>query len=367
MGPLEIEFKHIEELDEKRLTRLLKKLLHLEADANSILKSAVDVSLRIHVPDGGEDGRIQWEGGVEKTDYIPNRFTLFQCKAQPMSKAKCKNEILIKRKQELKPKVKEVFDANGTYVLFCHKSIRAKNTRIDGFREGLKIAGRDDWETADIKIYDAEEIADWANGFLPAVIYVLECNGRYIVPGLQSWMRWKGYPEYENKYFPNDKLEEYIKTLRQNIVMKGQVVQIVGLSGLGKTRLVLEAFKPSEDESKVEQNILNNKMLYFDASQGGNGLVNFICDMRSSNISGILVVDECEQELNRRLIREVRRPDSNLSLVTLDLEPESSKPDYPIIYLQQNDCKGVVKQIVIRAGVMRLSPESKSWHKTFLA
>jgi hypothetical protein len=113
-------------------------------------------------------------------------------------------------------------------------------------------------------------------------------------------MRWKGYPEYENKYFPNDKLEEYIKTIRQNVLIKGQVVQIAGLSGLGKTRLVLEAFKPDEDESKIEQNILNNKMLYFDASQGESGLVNFICDMRNSNISGVLVVDECEQELNRR-------------------------------------------------------------------
>jgi hypothetical protein len=346
MGPFEVEAKHIEKLDSLQLTRLLKQLLHLEASANDISKSTVDVSLKINEPDKGEDGRIQWVGGPEKTDYIPNRFTLFQCKAQPMDKEKCKKEILIQRGKELKEKVKEVFNAKGTYALFCHKSIKEKKSRIDGFREGLKIAGRDDWETADIKIYDAEKIADWTNGYLPAVIYVLECNGRYIIPGLQSWIRWKGYLEYENKYFPNDKLGEYIKTIRQNIMAKGQIVQIVGLSGLGKTRLVLEAFKPSEDDSKIEQNILNNNVLYFDASQDGGELVNFICSMRNNNISGILVVDECEQELNRRLIKEVRRSDSNLSLVTLDLELESRKPDYPIIYLQQNDCRGVVRQIV---------------------
>jgi hypothetical protein len=348
MGPLEIGFKHIENLNPEQLTLLLKKLLHLEADANNISKSAVDVSLKINVPDGGEDGRIQWEGGLEKTEYIPNRFTLFQCKSQPMSKAKCKSEILIQRKKELKAKVKEVFDAKGTYVLFCHRPIKDKKSQIDGFREGLKIAGRDDWETADIKIYDAEKIADWVNKFPPTIIYVLECNGRYMVPGLQTWKRWKGYKEYSNKYFTNDKLEGHLKTLRQNIE-KDRVVQIVGRSGLGKTRLVLEAFKPDENELNVEQNILNNKMLYFDASQGGSELVNSICDMRSGNISGILVVDECEQKLNRRLIKEVVRPDSKLSLVTVDFEPESSNPDYPIIHLQQDDCKGVVKQIVKEA------------------
>jgi len=37
MGPLEIESKHIQSLDQFQLTRLLKKILHFEADANQII------------------------------------------------------------------------------------------------------------------------------------------------------------------------------------------------------------------------------------------------------------------------------------------------------------------------------------------
>ena len=169
MGSLEVEFEHIEKLDDKQLTRLLKKLLHLEADANGIQKSAVDVSLKINVQDDGEDGRIQWVGGPEQTDYIPDRFTLFQCKAGEMSPSECKKEILIKDGIKLKQGVQEIFDACGTYILLCSKNYNnaLKKRRKNRIREGLREVGRDDWDTAKIEIYDAEKIADWVNVFLP--------------------------------------------------------------------------------------------------------------------------------------------------------------------------------------------------------
>lgn len=84
MGLLEVEATHINMLDQFQLTRLLKRLLFLEADAFDIPRSAIRVPLEINVPDGGEDGRIKWEGGKEKTDYVPKRFTVFQCKATDM-------------------------------------------------------------------------------------------------------------------------------------------------------------------------------------------------------------------------------------------------------------------------------------------
>lgn len=351
MGPLEIESKHIQNLDPFRLTRLLKQLLNLEADANGISKSAVDVSLKITVADGGEDGRIQWTGGPEEAGRVPNRFTFFQCKAREMGPADCKREILTQDLRTLKNNVREVFDNKGTYILFCHKvySRTLKNRRIKKIREGLKDVGRDDWETAKIKIYDAEKIADWVNAFLPAVIYVYQCNNITVPLGLKTWEMWAEYEENKYEYIPNATLEEYIKTLREESTKEHSIIRIVGLSGLGKTRLALEAFKPPENEKDVTQQSLSNQIVYFDASIGHAQTLEFVTDACNRKIPGILIIDDCEFNLHSLLAKEVRRSGSKLKLITLDFNPEEEKqPKQHLIKLEQNDCEGVVEGILKR-------------------
>lgn len=71
----------IESLNSKQLVELLKRLLHAEAQRAGISLRGVSVPLQITVPDGGEDARISWMGGLEQTDYLPSRFNILQCKA----------------------------------------------------------------------------------------------------------------------------------------------------------------------------------------------------------------------------------------------------------------------------------------------
>jgi len=52
---VEVTWKQIGMLRDIELTKLLSMLLHLEAAAYNIPLSAVNVSLKINVPDGGED------------------------------------------------------------------------------------------------------------------------------------------------------------------------------------------------------------------------------------------------------------------------------------------------------------------------
>lgn len=351
MRPLEIESKHIQSLGPFQLTRLLKQLLNLEADANGISKFAVDVSLNITVADGGEDGRIQWTGEPEEAGRVPNRFTFFQCKAREMSPAVCKREILSKDSKTLKDNVREVFDNKGTYILFCHKvySRTLKNRRIKKIREGLKDVGRDDWETAKIEIYDAEIIADWVNDFLPAVIYVYQCNKITVPLGLKTWEMWAEYEENQYEYIPNVKLEAYIKALREEIIKNKSVIRIVGLSGLGKTRLALEAFKPPAEETEIKRNSTSNQVIYLNASIGNPQTLSFVTDACDRKIYGILIVDDCEFELHSLLAKEVRRSGSRLKLITLDFNPEEERqPKQHLIKLTQNDCEGVVEGILKR-------------------
>ena len=113
---LECSFQDIQALGPLDLTRLLRKLLYLEARTAGIAASAVHASLKIDVPDGGEDGRIHWQGGPVSTDWLPGRFCLFQSKATDLSSAECKRELLRKDTNLLKPRVECVFHANWTVI-----------------------------------------------------------------------------------------------------------------------------------------------------------------------------------------------------------------------------------------------------------
>lgn len=106
---------------------MLKELLHAEAFKFGIAQRAVDVALNIRVGDGGEDGRISWSNGPEQTDFIPNRLTMFQNKATTMTAAEYANEIMTKARpghpSRLKPKVEEVLDQGGAYIVFTTQEL----------------------------------------------------------------------------------------------------------------------------------------------------------------------------------------------------------------------------------------------------
>ena len=86
----------IERLDAVFLVKLLTRLLHAEAQGAGIPLRGVSVPLQITVADGGEDGRIRWEAGKDKTDYLPCRFTMFQSKAGNLGAAGWKKEVWAK-------------------------------------------------------------------------------------------------------------------------------------------------------------------------------------------------------------------------------------------------------------------------------
>jgi len=52
----------------------MRLALHAECRMAGIPLRASGVPLQITVPDGGEDGRVEWKGAASSTDYFPRRF-----------------------------------------------------------------------------------------------------------------------------------------------------------------------------------------------------------------------------------------------------------------------------------------------------
>jgi len=134
----------VKRLDALELTKLLKRLLSLEAEANGIRRSAITASLEITVSDGGEDASIEWQGAPDRTEWIPNRNTLFQCKATDMGPKACAKEVVTTDGSAVKPRVDQVLTAGGAYALFCTTSCnrRMERARVKAIRDALQVQGK---------------------------------------------------------------------------------------------------------------------------------------------------------------------------------------------------------------------------------
>lgn len=345
---LEISYEHIEALNDLQLTDILRRLLHLEAVGAGIPVSNVDVSLNINVADGGEDGRIKWEAGPANTAWIPNRFTLFQCKATDMPPAGCKSELLIKSTTNLKPRVEEVLDAGGSYILFYNRSCNSTQqiARVSKFREALKEAGKDYSDTADIIIYDANKIAEWVNKYLSVIAAVFKYNRRPLPEDMETWSSWSRYKDNQYTYVCDPIIIDQIKALRQHLSGIQKVARIVGLSGLGKTRLAFETLRPPSDPTDYVQQALSDHTVYLDAATNSNNLLSIIGGWRSEGLKGLIVVDNCPMELHQQLIKKIQHSDSQLNLLTMDYNPEKMDADYPFIEIKKASTETVIKPML---------------------
>lgn len=309
-----IESKDITDLDALQLTKLLKLLLHLEARTFGIADRAVDVALNINVPDGGEDGRIQWNNGPSETNYLPCRLVQFQNKAKNMGPVDCAKEI-INKDGSMKRKVEEVLDNDGAYIIFTTKQLNKdqKDERIKAIRDKLSTLDKPYVATAIIDIYDASKIEGWVNKYIPAIVSVQNWARRSIIPGLKTWNEWGDSKAFQLFLFIADESRQKALDGLKALLNKPQkCARILGLSGLGKTRLAFEVFRDVN-----EHDDLSERVVYFDASDNSS-IHHHVSDWVRFGLEGIIVIDNCNVSLHDVLRQEVQRTDSKLSLLTLD-------------------------------------------------
>ena len=341
----QIEIEHIERLNDVQLTILLHSLLKIELKKNGIDGTAF-VPFNITTGDGGDDGRVQWTNGKDNTNWLKNRFCLFQNKATPLGPKACYEEILSPKEtdkpRKLKPRIEELVSANGCYVLFINKNLNTelKQERIDKFREAIKDAGFDNHDTLQIEVYDTNSIKDWVNENIASVTLVQKFNN-ISRPGFILWNEWEQILEGSNTpYQRNVIIDQHIQNIFDSL-SKQKPIRIIGHSGLGKTRLVLEAFRNEQDTPDIEA--LQKQLVYFDLAIMGDlpDLTRYI----SSHINqeGIIVVDNCDEQAHKALSGMVNSM-GKFHLITIDIA--SSTDEETSFKLERDNQRDIVKSII---------------------
>lgn len=353
----QITYQEIERLTDIGLTKLVRKLVYLEAIENELTKYDFSkyIPLKITVPDEGCDGEIRWNEGPERTKNFPCRNICLQIKATGMGPEECYKEVL--KSGNLKSKIEKFVNENGCYFMICNRSVTNHENNEKRIRDAIKESENENWEKVKISFYDCERIANWVNEYIEAVHYTYELLGIKIDENFITFSEFEriniNFVKYP--YISCKRFDENINSIRSIVSENNGIVRILGLSGLGKTRMVYEALK---------EKYVQHKFLYFSAKLGKSELHKNVRNIVSYNKSCILVIDECDLEIHKILKKEVN--ETKVKLITIYNDPTSTDEDQenielryvPFIRIEPNNYVEIIEDIIIS-----IFPEFKDKYK----
>ncbi len=348
--PFEVNHQHLAAVSKEMFPELLRLLLSAEALSHGIPPDGIHVSDNIDVPDGGEDGRIRWDGGLERTFFLPGRLCQFQLKTGKIGPTTAGREVLPKA-GKVKSMVQSVLTGDGHYIVlstnsYAWQQIEARESSI---REALRGTGLE-IDDAQVNLRDAGMLADWINTHPAVTTWLLEQTTPGLPGPFQSWSHWAGRFEHDASPWVDDERLGQLRRFLQDQVAIAQphgMARIVGLTGVGKSRLVLKALHSTVAKDS-EQSFLSDLVLYaVEGEVNPQTLNTTFRKLADSGARAIVVVDQCAPETRQVLTSMVMRGTSQLSLVTIEDEVPSGTLD-DSTYLVPKASPAVIEALVDR-------------------
>ncbi len=319
-APFEVNADNIASLKPSSFSDLLRRLLHAEAQQHGIPEVGIHVASTLNAPDGGEDGRISWRGEPNHTRFLPFRLCQFQLKTSNIRPARAGKEV-VTNGGEVKPMVRSVLEQGGHYIMLCahpynRQQIEERQRKICS---ALMEAGLQD-PGDQIRIMEASQIAVWVNAHPPVALWVREKKGLGTPGGFVTWEFWKGRSEHSVPWVNDPRLTDLCCKLRERVTKPRSVLRVVGLSGIGKSRLCLEALKRIDDH-QIAGRSLRDFVIYVVQSEEDMQAAHLVVrELAATGGRAIVVVDDCDFRQHDNLTRLVARQESRLSLLTIDNE-----------------------------------------------
>ena len=171
---------------------------------------------------------------------------------------------------------------------------------------------------------------------------------------IKPFLSWNGHYEisgFDGGYIVNG-LEQYLQQIKEN----KENLRICGLSGLGKTRMVYEAFK---DDS------IRYLYCYIDCQEHKEEeIIEKTTFMFKQYKEMVLVFDNCDMELHNKIVRVKRSKHATNPIITIYNDPDENSTYYSTPLKIQKDFNDVVEKILERFKSF-YKPEDKEKLLTF--
>jgi hypothetical protein len=250
----EITVDDIAALNDEDLRTLIARLCEAEVRRHGHSPAAVTWGGNQAAKDGGLDVRVALPAGTTIGGFIPKANTGFQVKKPDMPRGEIFEEM--KPKGALRPVISDLLQASGAYVIVSSKSV--SDSALQSRRDAMAaaVAALPNAENLTLDFFDRTRIATWVRDHAGLIPWVRSRIGRAIT-GWQSYGSWSAAPAESDSTFLLDELSRIhagrgdgdgltaidgINQIRNIIRAPGHVVRLVGLSGVGKTRLAEALF-----------------------------------------------------------------------------------------------------------------------------
>jgi hypothetical protein len=326
------------QLNDIDLRALVARLCEAELSARGLSTAAVTWGGNQTAADGGLDVRVALPADIQIRGYIPRRATGFQVKKPDMPRAEIVAEM--RPRGTIRPVIQQLAAEAGAYIIVSSTGSTADSAlqnRQDALREGLDRVDNADQLFTDF--YDRTRLASWVRRHPGLISWVKEKVGRAFV-GWRPYGPWSGFAEGVNaEYLLDDKLRihlgvhrdtpeqsvaDAIDQLRDELAQGGRIVRLVGLSGVGKTRLAQALFDSRIGSRPLAPSLAVYSNLSDNPNPQPTGLAS---DLLANQTRAILIIDNCPPDLHRRLAEQCSGQDSTISVLTIEYDVRDDQPE----------------------------------------
>lgn len=334
----EILESHIGDLSDADLRTLVARLALAELRRQQCPLSAVTAGGNQDAPDGGLDVRVDLQMILTQPDFVPRNQTGFQVKKPDLSAAAIGKEM--RPKGKLRPVIADLAAAGGAYII-----VSATGSLADGALQARKgamraaVADHADGAKLQVDFYDRQRLASWINEYPGVAAWTRDRIGKPL-SGWSSIGDWTdtGVAE-ETRYFAGAaaclvderskeretlSVADGIARLRDLLRQPRQCLRLIGLSGLGKTRLVQALFESEIGEAPLDPGIA----VYTDYSEETDPTARDMARaLVAENRRAVLIVDNCNPATHAELARICSASGSSVSLITVEYDVRDDEPE----------------------------------------
>lgn len=365
MDMFDITGGDIANLNDADLRTLVARLALAELRKQGGALSTVIAGGNQDAADGGLDVRVECPVPLPNPDFVPRPNTGFQVKKPDMPAGKIADEMRPKpkgkrgaqAKGELRQAIRDLAELSGSYII-----VSSQGSVADGPLAGRRKAIRDALddlpgaEKLHTDFYDRDRIANWVNEYPGTSAWVRARIGRSLF-GWSSVGEWLGTKvNGPARYLFDDKacltdestsdrnqltIAAGIRRLRELLRTPNQCVRLIGLPGLGKTRLVQALFETGVGEDPLDPSLAVYTDYSVEPTPTAHEMTHWL---KQNGQRAILVIDNCNPATHTKLAEICSKGGGTVSLLTIEYDVRDDEPERTDVFRLQSASNDLVAE-----------------------